>query len=246
MHRCNAGDTRSCAITIKIRLQIVPTLSRCSARIKEAGMSVDPLDKSHHQARVTVADGSAGVPSKPDSARHKPGIANSPDSTLPAVESDPMAGPKRALSRDIDVGLGDIRSGKFTAGETRIANGIRNVVMYLTGKNSPAYAEAKRATGEILLAYSRRPPADVMEVFDGVISYLQNIVVYDFLLAADSTRLGDALETAKKYVTDAGPDSRARTDRLESMIVAMKDAGVSQPIRNATRMACEEAIRSKP
>jgi hypothetical protein len=54
------------------------------------------------------------------------------------------------------------------------------------------------------------------------------------------------LEIAKKYVTDAGPDSRARADRLESMINAMEDAGVGQPIRNATRKACEEAIRSKP
>jgi hypothetical protein len=157
--------------------------------------------------------------------------------------------PKRALSRDIDVGLGDIRSGKFTTGETRIADGIQNVVTYLTGKNSAAYAEAKRATDEILAAYSRRPPADVMEVVDGVNSYLQNIVVYDFLLAraaADSTRLDDALEIAKKYVTDAGPNSRARTDRLESMINAMKDAGVGQPIINATRERCDEAIRSKP
>jgi hypothetical protein len=62
--------------------------------------------------------------------------------------------------------------------------------MYLTGKGRRAtYAEAKPATDEILSAYSRRP--DVKEVVDGVNSYLQNIVVYDFLLAraaADSAR----------------------------------------------------------
>ena len=197
------------------------------------------------------ANPGAALPSKPGQAG--PGNINAPVSQLPDVKP----GPKRALSRDIDVGLGDIRSGKANddkettnAGKTRIVTGIGHVVMYLTGKNVRAtYAEAKPATDEILAAYSRRPSADVKEVVAGVNSYLQNIVVYDFLLAraaADSTRLDDALEIAKEYVTDAGPDSRARTDRLESMIVAMKDAGVSQPIRNATRMACEKAIRSKP
>jgi hypothetical protein len=94
---------------------------------------------------------------------------------LPAVKPDP----KRALSRKIDVGLGDIHSGKFTTGEARIADGIRNVVGYHTGNDFRAtYAEAKRATDEILAAYSGRPPTDVMEVVDGVNNYLQGIVIY--------------------------------------------------------------------
>src|SRR5262245_49070403 len=122
--------------------------------------------------------------------------------------------------------------------------------MYLTGQYLRAtYAEAKRATDEILAAYSRRPPADVREVVDGVNNYLQGIVIYGIELArvsGDSSQLDEALETAKNYVTDAGPDSRDRANRLESMINAMKDAGFSQPLRNATRTACEEAIRSKP
>jgi hypothetical protein len=216
------------------------------------------VEKVHQSAPKTVADRSGdapkpapGAPSKPGPARPTPGNADAPVKPLPDIKPDS----RRALSRDIDVGLGDIRSGKanddkgkIDAGKTRIGTGIGNVVMYLTGKNVRAtYAEAKRATDEILAAYSRRP--DVKEVVDGVNSYLQNIVVYDFLLAraaADSTRLDDALEIAKKYVTDAGPDSRARTDRLQSMINAMRDADVSQPVINATRERCYEAIRSKP
>jgi hypothetical protein len=86
-----------------------------------------------------------------------------------------------------------------------------------------------------------------MEVVDGVNNYLQNIVIDGFLLAraAANPQLKMALETAKKYVTDAGPNSRIPADRLESLINAMEDAGVGRPIINATRKACEEAIRSK-
>ena len=176
----------------------------------------------------------AALPTESGQARPKPGNVNAPVKPLPDIKPDP----RRALSREIDVGLGDIRSGKFTAGETRIADGIRNVVTYLTGKNLRAtYAEAKPATDEILAAYSRRPPADVMEVVDGVNNYLQSIVIYGFLLAgaADSSQLKMALETAKKYVTDAGPNSRTPADRLESLINAMKDAGVGRPIIDLTR-----------
>src|SRR5262245_56344495 len=211
------------------------------------------VEKVHQPAPRTVdrsGDTPApGAPSKPGPARPTSGNANAPVKPLPDIKPDPKPGPKRALSSEIDAGLRDIRSGKFTAGETRIANGIKNVVMHLTGKNLRAtYAEAKPATDEILVAYSRRLPADVMEVVDGVNNYLQGIVIDGFLLArvADSSQLKMALETAKKYVTDAGPDSHYPADRLESMISAMKDAGVGQPIRNSTRTACEEAIRSKP
>src|SRR5262245_15743248 len=225
------------------------------------------VENVHHRAPITVADRSGvkpgAAPGKPDPARTKSGNANAPVTPLADIKSDPKPYPKRALSRDIDVGLGDIRSGKanddkekVNGGKTRIATGIGNVVMYITGQNLRAtYDQAKPATDEILVAHSRR--SDGREVVDGVNNYLQGIVVYDMLLAraavSDSSglneavdRLDKALETAKKYVTDAGPNSRIPADRLESLINAMTDAGISQPILDATRMRCEEATGSKP
>ena len=149
----------------------------------------------HQPAPRTVAERSGdapkptpGAPSKPGPARPTPGNANAPVKPLRDIKSDPS----RALNEDIDNGLRDIRSGKFTAGETQIANGIKNVVMHLTGEGRhTTYAAAKRATDEILAAYSQRLPADVMEVVDGVNNYLQNIVIDGFLLAraADNPQL---------------------------------------------------------
>jgi hypothetical protein len=193
-----------------------------------------------------------GAPSIPGQARPKPGNVNAPVKPLPDIKPDP----RRALSRDIDVGLGDIRSGKANAdegktnaGKIRIVTGIGHVVMNLTGKNLRAtYAEAKPATDEILVAYSRRPEADVKEVVEGVNNYLQGKVIEDLLTArdmGDGAWLSKALETAKKYVTDAGPNSRAPADRLESMIKVMNDAGVPQFIIDLTKKACGEAIASK-
>ena len=99
-------------------------------------MSVE--NNVHHRPPVKIADGSgaksAGAPGKPGPARPAPGNANSTVRALPPVKPDPP-NPKRALSMEIDAGLADTRIGKFTAGETRIANGIGNVVRSLTGKN---------------------------------------------------------------------------------------------------------------
>ena len=222
-----------------------------SAGTREAAMSVE--NDVHHRPPITVADGSgakpAGAPGKPGPARPAPGNANSTVRALPPVKPDPP-NPKRALSREIDVGLGDIRIGNFPSGASRIANGIGNVVMYLTGKKLLAtYAEAKPATDEILAAYSRRPPADVREVVVGINKYLQGIVIDGLILArssGDASRLIEALETANRFVTDAGHDTGSRSHRLDSMIKAMREAGVSPFIIAVTETACEEAFRSKP
>jgi hypothetical protein len=116
--------------------------------------------------------------------------------------------------------------------------------MYLTGKGRRAtYAEAKPATDEILSAYSRRP--DVKEVVDGVNNRLQAIVIEGL---ANAKQLGggdplmEALDTAKIYVTDAGPHSRAR---LKSMINTLKDADFGPLLTETIEKECEEAIRSK-
>jgi hypothetical protein len=96
--------------------------------------------------------------------------------------------------------------------------------------------------------FAPRTSTDVMEVVDGVNNYLQGIVIYGIELARfsrDWSQLDEALDTAKKYVTDAGANSRPPADRLESMINVMTNADVGRPIIDATRKACEEAIRSK-
>jgi hypothetical protein len=220
---------------------------------KEVAMPVENDVHPHHRAPVTVADGSGARPGaahgQTGQARPKPGNVNAPVKPLPDIKPDP----RRVLSRDIDVGLGDIRTGekeKVNAGKTRIVTGIGHVVMNFTGKNPRAtYAEAKPVTDEILVAYSRRPQADVKEVVEGVNNYLQGKVIEDLLTAremGDGAWLSKALETAKKYVTDAGPNSRTPADRLESMIKVMEDVEAPPFIIDATREACKEAIRSKP
>src|SRR5262245_61205961 len=205
------------------------------------------VEKVHQPARIRVADGSAAkpgpAPSKSGPARTKPGNANSTSGTLPAAKPDPKPG-----FEDIDNGLKDIRSGKLTAGRTRIGDGIREVVKNFKGKDGRVpYAEAKRATDGILLAYSRRPRADIKEVADVVNDYLRAIVIEGLL---NAKRLGggdplmEALETAKRYVTD-GPDRRARTDRLESMIDLLNRADFGRLLTAKIKDECEEAIRSK-
>lgn len=210
-------------------------------------------DVHHRAAPIAVADGSGAKPTsppgKPGPARPKAGIANAPARPLRDIKADSKPDPKRALSRDIDVALGHMRIGEFTRGEAQIATGITNVVKYLTGKNFPTYDEAKRATDEILVAYSRRSPVDRMEVVDGVDNYLQGKVIDGLLTArqlGDGARLSEALETAKKYVTDPGLDSRTPADRLESMIKEMEKFGATLPMIAATRGACEKAIRGTP
>ena len=133
-------------------------------------MSVE--NNVHHRTPITVADRSGArpgaAPSTPRPARPRPGNADAPVRRLPDIKPDPKPNPKRALSSDIDLGLRYVRSGKHIDGRTRIADGIREVVKNLNGKDRRAtYAEAKLATDEILVAYSRRPRADVMEVVDG-------------------------------------------------------------------------------
>ena len=199
----------------------------------------------HHRAPITVADGfgakPGAAPHKPGPARPTPGNANAPVRPLRDIKPDPKKpNPKRALSEDIDNGLRDIRSGKFTRGENRIATGIGHVVMYLTGKNLPTYDEARRATGEILAAYSTRLPADVMDVVDGVDNYLQLIVIDELLLSQNG--FPKALETAKEYVTDPDLNSRSPADRLVSMIHEMRELGATPRTIIATKEACIEAI----
>jgi hypothetical protein len=202
----------------------------------------------HQPAPRTVAERSGdapkptpGAPSKPGPARPTPGNANAPVKPLRDIKSDPS----RALNEDIDNGLRDIRSGKLIAGRIRIADGIREVVKKLNGKDRATYAEAKRATDKILVAYSRRPRADVKEVVDGVNNRLQAIVIEGL---ANAKQLGggdplmEALDTAKIYVTDAGPHSRAR---LKSMINTLKDADFGPLLTETIEKECEEAIRSK-
>jgi hypothetical protein len=188
-----------------------------------------------HHTPITVAGRSGAepgaAPHKPSPARHAPGNANAPVSPLPDIKPD-----KQAPSREIDVGLGDIRSGNVNAGRGRVVTGIGDVMMYFTGQN-------RRAT--YLAAYSARQPADVMEVVNGVNNYLQRIVIYDLLTAQDASQLKGALDAAKKYVTDVGPNSRTPAERLESMIKEMKAQDDRPGIVAATREACEEAIANK-
>jgi hypothetical protein len=140
----------------------VPTVPSPITPDKEAVMPVENDVHPHHRGPITVADRSrdaskpaSGAPSKSGPARPTPGNADAPVKPLRDIKPDP----KRALSSEIDAGLRDIRSGKFTAGETQIANGIKNVVMHLTGEGRrTTYAAAKRATDEILAAYSQRLP----------------------------------------------------------------------------------------
>jgi len=218
-------------------------------------MSVE--NNVHHRPHITVADGSEAktgpVRNKPGPARPTPGHANAPARPLPDIKPDPKPSPKRALSRNIDVGLDDIHSGKLDAGKARVKTGIGNVVKYLTGKGIRAtYAEAKPATNEILAAYSRRPPRDVKEVVDGVNNYLQAIVIEDLLTAkymANSSLLVKALATAGKYFTDAGPNSRTPADRLESMIEAINekaDKDAARFLTNLVKIEFDEATGSRP
>jgi hypothetical protein len=184
-----------------------------------------------HHTPITVAGRSGAepgaAPHKPSPARHAPGNANAPVSPLP-------------------VGLGDIRSGNVNAGRGRVVTGIGDVMMYFTGQNRRAtYDQAKPVTDKILAAYSARQPADVMEVVNGVNNYLQRIVIYDLLTAQDASQLNGALDAAKKYVTDVGPNSRTPAERLESMIKEMKAQDDRPGIVAATRRACEEAIANK-
>jgi hypothetical protein len=198
-----------------------------------------------HHTPITVAGRSGAepgaAPHKPSPARHAPGNANAPVSPLPDIKPD-----KQAPSREIDVGLGDIRSGNVNAGRGRVVTGIGDVMMYFTGQNRRAtYDQAKPVTDKILAAYSARQPADVMEVVNGVNNYLQRIVIYDLLTAQDASQLNGALDAAKKYVTDVGPNSRTPAERLESMIKEMKAQDDRPGIVAATRRACEEAIANK-
>ena len=84
-----------------------------------------------------------------------------------------------------------------------------------------------------------------MEVVNGVNNYLQRIVIYDLLTAQDASQLKGALDAAKKYVTDVGPNSRTPAERLESMIKEIKAQDDRPGIVAATREACEEAIANK-
>ena len=54
--------------------------------------------------------------------------------------------------------------------------------------------------------------------------------------------LMEALDTAKRYFTDAGPHSRTR---LESMINLLNGADFGSSLTETIKNECEEAIRSK-
>jgi len=54
-----------------------------------------------------------------------------------------------------------------------------------------------------------------------------------------------ALDTAKKYVTDGGPNSRTLADRLKGLLQAMKDADFGPSMIETIKNECEEAIRNK-
>src|SRR5262245_28883246 len=263
--RCNAGDTESCVIAIRIRLQIVPR-----AGVHETKRAAMPVENNvHHRAPVTVADRSGAnprpapgkpgtspskpgsdappnkpgtAPSEPGPARPSSGNANSTAGTMPAV---PIV-PKIPGTAGIEAGLRDLGVGKITQGEIQIVKAIYDIVSREVGvKKWNDYDKAKPVTDKILGAYSGRNEKDFQAVVKGVNAYLQDIVVASFVSAKDESQFVRALETAVKYVIDTGPNSRTPADRLKDTIKTMRHVQIDAQKIAAVQAKCEQVIASQ-
>jgi hypothetical protein len=235
---CNAGDTESCAIAMRIRLQIGPTVSSRSARDKRVcdGRKSSPTRSQNGRRGKTGSRSRQTSNSTADARKCKCTVT-----PLPAV---PIA-PKILGTAGIEAGLRDIREGRTTEGKIRIVKAIYEVVSREAGpKNWNDYAKAKPVTDKILAVYSGRQN-DFQSVIDGVNEYLRDIVVATLISAQNESQFNQASDAVAKYVTDTGPNSRSPADRLNDVIKAMRSVQIDAKKIAIVKAKCEQAIAAK-
>jgi hypothetical protein len=192
------------------------------------------LEKIHHPAPTTVADGSGNKPAtahgKAGPASPTPGNADRPGGTLPDVKRDP----RRASSPEIASGIRYLRAGRDLEGQTQLQKGIDAVVESLAGtENLDDYAKVKPATDDILRTYGGRndlTPKDKDAVVNGVNEYLRRKVVDGLVQAKNDAQLDRAKNVAVSYVSDPGQNRMSQKDRRIYLTGQMLMAGVDTKI----------------